>query len=170
MNLELVDLKTLTPEIFRAFQTDRALLTAGNREKYNTMTIGWCQLGCLWERPVCTVYVRPSRYTYEFMERENTFSVSVLAPEQQKIMAFCGSKSGRDTDKFAECGLSAAFGAENTPYVEQAECVLICKKIYVHDLDAAHVLDQSILRSYTPDQGGWHRVYIGEVLEAYRKK
>lgn len=170
MKLQSVDPKTLSPEIFRVFSANKALLTAGDREKCNTMTIGWCQLGCLWETPVCTVYVRPARYTYEFMENKDTFSVSLLPLSEQKTMAYCGSKSGRDVDKFAECGLTVAYGAEDTPYVEQAEWVLVCKKLYVHDLDADHSLgSEKISRFYTPEQGGWHRVYIGEVLEAYQK-
>ena len=170
MKLQSVDIKSLSPEIFRVFGANNALLTAGDREKCNTMTIGWCQMGQLWELPVCTVYVRPERYTYEFMESRDTFSVSVLPVSEKKTMGFCGSKSGRDVDKFAACGLTVDYGAEETPYVEQAEWVLVCKKLYVCDMDAANSLgSQQIHRFYTPEQGSWHRVYIGEVLEAYQK-
>lgn len=85
MKLHSVEVKTLTPEIFRMFQVNTALLTAGDEKHLNTMTIGWGQLGTLWNLPVCTVYVRPERYTYEFMEAQDTFSVSVLPDSARDI-------------------------------------------------------------------------------------
>ena len=106
MKLRSVDPKTLKPEVYQVFGTQYALLTAGDRSGCNTMTIGWCQMGRLWNQPVCTVYVRPERYTYEFTEKHDYFTVSVLPLEAKQTMAFCGSKSGRDVDKIKECGLT----------------------------------------------------------------
>lgn len=94
MKLHLVDPKTLTPEIFRVFGTQNALVTAGDQSGCNTMTVGWCQLGRLWNQPVCTVYVRPSRYTYSFMETRDYFTVSVLPASEKETMKLCGSRSG----------------------------------------------------------------------------
>ena len=85
MKLHPVELETLTPEILRIFGRQPPLLTAGDRTELNTMTIGWCQLGRLWNLPVCTVFVRPERYTYQFMESHDYFTVSVL-PEDAKKM------------------------------------------------------------------------------------
>lgn len=169
MGLQSVDFQTMTPEVFRVFETQNALLTAGDRKTCNTMTIGWCQLGRVWNLPVCTVYVRPERYTYEFMESHNYFTVSVLPPEAKKIMAFCGTKSGRDVDKIRECGLTVRYGAGDAPLFDQAEWVLVCKKAYVQDLDAACVLDSCIHGSYGA-KGGWHWVYTGVVVEAYQQE
>lgn len=90
MKLHSVEVKTLTPEIFRMFQVNTALLTAGDEKHLNTMTIGWGQLGTLWNLPVCTVYVRPERYTYEFMEAQDTFSVSVL-PDSAGTLPVCAA-------------------------------------------------------------------------------
>lgn len=166
MNLHPTDMKTLTPEIFRVFTDRGALLTAGNRESCNTMTIGWCQLGTLWNVPTCTVYVRPERYTYEFMEAQDYFTVSVLPEDSKKIMGLCGTKSGRDTDKIAECGLTLSYGEGDAPFLEEAELVLVCRKLYVQDLDPACVLgEETILPFYKA--GGWHRAYTGKVVEAY---
>ena len=83
MKLHPVDPKELTLGLLQAFGTKNALLTAGDWEHCNTMTIGWCQAGRLWNLPVCTVYVRPERYTYQFMEDQDYFTVSVL-PEGEK--------------------------------------------------------------------------------------
>ena len=169
MELHLVDCKKLKPEVFQVFGERNALLTAGDRNHCNTMTIGWCQLGRLWNLPVCTVYVRPERYTFSFMEEQDTFSVSILPAGQQRVMAYCGSKSGQDVDKFKECSLSVRYGAGETPVIEQAELVLVCKKLFVQDMNPSCAKDERVNRCYTPEQGGWHRAYVGEVLEAYTR-
>lgn len=169
MKLRAVDLKTLKPEVYQAFGTQYALLTAGDRDCCNTMTIGWCQLGRLWNQPVCTVYVRPERYTYEFTEKHDYFTVSVMPLEAKQTMAFCGSKSGRDVDKIKECGLTLCYGKEDAPFFDEAELVLVCKKIYMQDLEPNGVLEDEKILSFYGENGGWHRMYVGRVEEAYLK-
>ena len=169
MKLRAVDPKTLKPEVYQAFGTQYALLTAGDRDCCNTMTIGWCQLGRLWNQPVCTVYVRPERYTYEFTEKHDYFTVSVMSLEAKQTMAFCGSKSGRDVDKIKECGLTLCYGKEDAPFFDEAELVLVCKKIYMQDLEPNGVLEDEKILSFYGENGGWHRMYVGRVEEAYLK-
>ena len=168
MKLHPADFKTLTPEVFRVFGTQNALLTAGDRDVCNTMTIGWCQLGRLWSIPVCTVYVRPERYTYAFMESYDYFTVSVLPLSDRQTAQVCGTKSGRDIDKIKECGLTLRRGAGDAPFFDEAEWVLVCRKLYAQDLDESCVLDERVLHHYGA-KGGWHRAYTGEVVEAYTK-
>ncbi|MCI8848084.1 MAG: flavin reductase family protein [Oscillibacter sp.] len=165
MKLHPVDVKTLRPEIFRLFQTQTPLLAAGTPGRCNVMTIGWGQLGTLWNKPVCTVYVRPERFTYQFMEENPFFSVCVLPEAYQNARAFCGSKSGRETDKIKECGLTAAFRPDGAPYLEEAGLVLVCRKLYVQDLDASCVLDHGLIDPYYGKMGRWHRAYTGEIAE-----
>ena len=168
MKLHPADFKTLTPELFRVFGTQNALLTAGDRDVCNTMTIGWCRLGRLWSIPVCTVYVRPERYTYAFMESHDYFTVSVLPLSDRQTAQVCGTKSGRDIDKIKECGLTLRRGAGDAPFFDEAEWVLVCRKLYAQDLDESCVLDERVLHHYGA-KGGWHRAYTGEVVEAYTK-
>ena len=168
MKLHPADFKTLTPEVFRVFGTQNALLTAGDRDVCNTMTIGWCQLGRLWSIPVCTVYVRPERYTYAFMESHDYFTVSVLPLSDRQTAQVCGTKSGRDIDKIKECGLTLRRGAGDARFFDEAEWVLVCRKLYAQDLDESCVLDERVLHHYGA-KGGWHRAYTGEVVEAYTK-
>ena len=168
MKLHPADFKTLRPEVFRVFGTQNALLTAGDRDVCNTMTIGWCQLGRLWCIPVCTVYVRPERYTYAFMESHDYFTVSVLPLSDRQTAQVCGTKSGRDIDKIKECGLTLRRGAGDAPFFDEAEWVLVCRKLYAQDLDESCVLDERVLHHYGA-KGGWHRAYTGEVVEAYTK-
>ena len=166
MELHPVDLETGI--ILPAFGVQNALLTAGSRESCNTMTIGWCQAGRLWNLPVCTVYVRPERYTYQFMEERDYFTVSVLPESEKKTMALCGSRSGRDLDKIKECGLTVRYGAGDAPYFAEAEAVLVCRKLYVQDMDSACAAagEEKIL-PYYGEKGGWHRIYTDEIVEAY---
>ena len=93
MKLHLTDPKTV--DLARYWGTQNALLTAGDKTGCNTMTIGWGQNGLVWGLPVCTVYVRPERYTYEFMESHDYFTLSILPESEKKAMALCGTKSGR---------------------------------------------------------------------------
>ena len=170
MKLHPVELERLTPEILHVFGRQPPLLTAGDKTGLNTMTIGWCQLGRLWNLPVCTVYVRPERYTYQFMESHDYFTVSILQEEAKKVTALCGGKSGRDVDKVKACGLTVRWGAGDAPFFDEAEWVLVCRKLYAQDMDPACVLGEGeILPFYTPGQGGWHRIYVGQVVEAYQK-
>ena len=169
MKLHPVDLTMLTPEIFRVFEEQPPLLTAGDKTACNTMTIGWCQLGTLWHLPVCTVYVRPERYTYQFMEQQDYFTVSVLPAEAKETVRVCGTKSGRDMDKIKECGLTLCYGAGDAPYFEEAELVLVCKKIFVQDMTPDCVVDGKEILHYYNENNGWHRIYTGQVVEAYIK-
>ncbi len=168
MKLHPVDPKELTPGLLQAFGTKNALLTAGDWEHCNTMTIGWCQAGRLWNLPVCTVYVRPERYTYQFMEDQDYFTVSVLPEGEKKTMALCGSRSGRNMDKIKECGLTVRYGAGGSPFFEEAEAVLVCRKLYVQDMAPECVVaGQEKILPYYGEKGGWHRIYTGEIAEAY---
>lgn len=171
MNLHPVELQSLTPEILEVFGAQPPLLTAGDKNSCNTMTIGWCQMGRLWNLPVCTVYVRPERHTFSFMENSDYFTVSVLPPDQKKAIAFCGSHSGRDVDKIAACGLTVRYGAGDAPFFDEAEWVLVCRKLYAQDMDPASVLsaaEKDTLPFYG-EKGGWHRIYTGQVVEAYAR-
>ena len=145
-----------------------ALLTAGTAEHCNTMTIGWYQMGVLWNTLVCTAYVRPERYTYGFMEEHSYFTISAFlhSPEASKTLGLCGSRSGRDTDKITDCGLTVCTGAGGAPYFQEAELVLVCKKLYWQDLDPAHFLDGGIKANYPGHD--YHRMYIGAITEAYQ--
>lgn len=166
--LQKLDAKTLTPAVFSVFGENHALLTAGDRAECNTMTIGWCGLGRIWQLPACTVYVRPERYTYSFLERHEFFTVCVLPARCREILDFCGTHSGRDTDKVRACSLHVQYGAMDAPFFAEANWALVCKKRYAQDLTPDCVTDPRVLRSY--QQEGWHRMYIGEVVEVYGKE
>ncbi len=151
---------------FHRIGKDWMLITAGNQEKANTMTASWGGLGVLWNKPVAFAFVRPTRYTYEFLEQEDTFTLSFFPDEStRQALTLCGRVSGRDTDKIAEAGLTLRTDTE-APYFDEASLVLVCRKIAVQDIDPAGFLDNTIHGHYTDD---YHRVYIGEIIRVLQR-
>lgn len=154
----------LTDNVFRLIGSDWMLITAGSPESYNTMTASWGGFGVLWNKNVCFCVIRPTRYTYEFAEKADSFTLSFFGEEYKKALEFCGTKSGRDVDKAAETGLTPIPGSlpETTCFAE-ARLVIECKKIYFQDLDPTKFLDPDIEKNYP--QKDYHRMYIGEIVE-----
>ena len=166
---ERVEPSMLCENFFVQLSREWALLTAGDRvEDCNTMTVSWGGTGILWNKPVATVYVRPQRYTLGFMERSEHFTLSFFAHgEYRDALTFCGSQSGREHDKFRECGLTPEV-LDGGVAVAQARLVLVCRKLYWSDIDPAHLLDASLVPSQYPNRD-FHRMFIGEILGTYRK-
>lgn len=152
----------LEADVFQKFDRQWALVTAGTAEHYNTMTISWGGLGTLWGRPVATVYVRPNRYTYEFMEQSDYFTVSFFPQACRPALTLLGTRSGRDGDKVAQAGLTP-LALEQGVTFREAEATLLCRKLYWQDLDPARV-PAEVLRQFYADEP-LHRMYIGEVVE-----
>ena len=143
------------------------LLTAGNKQNFNTMTASWGTFGILWNKPVVFCFVRPHRYTFQFMESSGLFTLSFLDKEHRRTLNFCGKYSGRDVDKISSTGLIPRETREGSIYFEQAELALECRKLYFADLDPSHFLDPSILKNYPAKD--FHRVYIGEIITCFKK-
>ncbi len=130
---------------------------------YNAMTISWGSYGQIWNKMFFQVFVRPTRYTYEFMERYDTFTLNAFAPEYKRALSIIGSKSGRDGDKLAEAGLHAEASIEvAAPCFKEAHLVIECRKMYWQDIDSAHFLDATIEGNYP--KRDYHRVYFGEIV------
>ena len=168
MYLQETTLDTVERVGFTLFQKRTPLLTAGDRRGCNTMTIGWGGLGTLWRKPVCTVYVRPQRYTYEFMEQNNWFTVSILPETMEEALRICGTKSGRDIDKCKSCGLTVGYAEGDAPYPKEAELVLVCRKLYADDLRPEKFTDASLNEAFYPEHD-YHRAYVGEIVQVLAK-
>ena len=149
-------------EVFQQFDRKWALLTAGARDSFNTMTISWGGMGTLWGRPVITVYVRPNRYTYGFMNDNEYFTVSFYPETYRHDLGVLGSLSGRDGDKLAKTSLTPAELSHGVTFRE-AELTFLCKKLYSQDLDTASIPDEILSECYADEPV--HRLYIGEVVE-----
>ena len=153
-------------DILTVFDKKWALLTAGNKDSFNTMTVSWGGMGTIWGKPVATVYVRTSRYTHEFMDREDYFTVSFYPEKYRKAMAVMGTKSGRDINKDEASGLTVKPIGQVVAY-EEAEVTIICRKIYWQDLVRENIPKDEVERFYTEEEP--HRMFIGEVVEIIKK-
>ena len=166
---EKIDPREMDGNVFRRIGDQWMLVTAGNRTGCNTMTASWGGLGVLWGEPVVTAYVRPQRYTKEFIDREKYFSLSFYDEKFRKELALCGAKSGRDIDKVKECNFTVEYGLGDTPYFAEAELVLICEKQYADELKPEKFIDAAAAEKWYP-QKDWHTIYIGKIVEVLKKK
>ena len=145
------------------------LITAGTRERCNTMTASWGGLGVLWNAPAATIYLRPQRYTKQFVDAQEYFTLSFFGEEYRKKLLLCGTKSGRDVDKVKECGFTVAYAAEgDAPYMEQARLVLVCRKRYAQEMDPA-AIPEDVKQSQYPAED-YHTAYIGQIVAAYAQE
>jgi flavin reductase (DIM6/NTAB) family NADH-FMN oxidoreductase RutF len=140
------------------------LLTAGNRDHYNTMAVAWGSIGGMWNMPFVQVVVRPSRYTFEFINKYDTFTLCTFPEKYREAVNFLGTRSGRDSDKIKESGLTIIHSTKvEAPAFKEADLILECKKIYWQDMDPEHFLDDRIQKNY-PDQD-YHRIFFGRILK-----
>lgn len=165
MDLHLIDPYEFSVQPHDLFDRQMALLTAGDfaNGEYNCMTIGWGLFGTMWSVPAALVVVRPSRYTYEFMERFDNFTITAFPKEFRRDLGYLGRRSGRDEDKLAKTKLTAiAADLVSSPTFTEAELSVECKKIYFSDYNPEHFLAPFIHEQY--DSGDYHRLYYGEIL------
>ena len=164
MKFRKVDKRDLQLNPVSMFGSDWPLLTSGNFEDgYNTMTIAWGHIGAIWNKGSITVYVRPQRYTKDFVDRNELFTVSVLPSKYKDELAYLGKVSGRDEDKVAKVGLTPIFDRDTT-YFAEAELVFICRKLYQAQIKEANFLDHSLRDEVYPEKD-FHTMYIGEIVE-----
>jgi len=151
---------------FKLINDDWMLVSAGNEKKFNAMTASWGGLGIMWHKNVSYIVVRPTRYTFEFMEKHDHYTLSFFEEEYKDALTICGTKSGRDGDKIKEAGLTPIFDG-NGVYYQEAKIVVVCKKLYWQDIDPSHFLDES-MNDFYPKKD-YHRLYIGEIENMYEK-
>lgn len=168
MSFRKIAPQELSENMIRVLKEEWMLLAAGDRQASNAMTVGWGGMGVIWQLPVATCYVRPQRYTYDFTEKSDYFTLSAFDPEYREQMLLMGTKSGRDMDKAAACGFTTAYAAGDAPYYEQARFVLVCKKLYVQDMEDKCILDERV-RAVYPEKD-YHRIYVGEIVEVLVKE
>lgn len=165
MSFKEIDIKELQFSPFEKIGKEWMLITAGNSESFNTMTASWGGLGVLWRKNVAFAFIRPNRYTFEYTEREDYFTLTFFSEEYRKALNFCGTKSGRDCDKCKETGLSPVFD-ENAPYFAEASLVIVCKKLYAQDLIEDCVVDKdAVVPLNIGEANPYHKLYVGEIVK-----
>ncbi|HHV31225.1 flavin reductase family protein [Caproiciproducens sp. LBM24188] len=161
------EIQKLSFNPFTKIDKEWMLVTAGNAEKCNTMTASWGGLGVLWNKYVSFLFIRPQRYTMEFLEREDYYSLSFFGSSCREALSYCGSHSGRDGDKIKAAGLTTVY-SEAAPYFEEAKTVLICRKLHGQQIDPAGFIDPTIDAKNYPAKD-YHKVFIGEIVKVLEK-
>ena len=160
--MKQIEINEFLENPFKLIGSDWMLITAKKGDKTNMMTASWGGVGILWNKPVVTIYVRPQRYTKEFIDNEEYFSLCVLPEEYRQILNYCGTKSGRDEDKIAETKLTIDE-SEKAPIFKESRLVLICKKLYAQDLTEQSFIDKSLVeKNYKANE----EVYVNELNHA----
>lgn len=167
MDFIKTDVTELKESFTKMVRDDWALLTAGDENEFNTMTVSWGAAGELWKKDVAFVFVRPQRYTYEFMEKKDIFTLSFFDSSYKKELTFCGRNSGKNCDKVKECGFTPV-SLDGGVSFDEAKTVVVCKKMAYQDIDPKGFLSDEIESNYSNKD--YHRVYIGEIIGVYEKK
>lgn len=168
MALREIDVKELQLNPMTLIAKEWMLITAGNEERgYNTMTASWGHLGSIWGHggglPTSVVFIRPQRYTKEFVDREDTYTLTFFDESWKKALGYLGSHSGRDEDKVAKMGLTPVFDA-GTTYFAEAKLVLVCRKLYRGSLTEEGFLDKEIVEDCYPNRD-FHDFYVGQIVK-----
>lgn len=157
-------------DAFQLIGKEWMLVTAGTKEKFNTMTASWGGIGILWNKPVAFLFIRPERYTHEFIDESDRLTLSFFGAEYRQALQICGTKSGRDTDKVKATGLTPVTLDSGAMTFNEARMTLDCRKLFKADMEAAHFIDQTIIANqYNEKAGGYHSIYVVEIENIYTK-
>lgn len=169
MDFQPLQLSELCANPFTLIGKEWMLVTAAKPDgSVNTMTASWGGMGVMWGKDVAFVVIRPQRYTKEFIDQSQTFSLSFLPEGYRKQLNYLGTVSGRDEDKLAHAGLTVESQA-GTPYLAEARLVLLCKKLYAQPMEPGCFLDQTMDAKWYENHD-YHVLYIAQIDQAMKKK
>jgi flavin reductase (DIM6/NTAB) family NADH-FMN oxidoreductase RutF len=159
----------LPDNFFRLINDDWMLITAGQFSNYNTMTASWGTTGILWNKPIAICFIRPHRFTFQFAERHDYYTLSFFDEHYRNILDYCGAHSGRDINKAEQTGLKPLETGRGNITFSQARLVLECRKLYADFLKPENFLVQDFAARFYP-KSDFHKFYIGEIEQCYLKK
>ena len=161
-----ISLSEYKKNIFDEVGKKGAILTVGDYEDFNAMTVSWGGFGVLWNMNVCFLFIRPQRYTYSFAEKSENFTLSFMSEEYKEAVEYFGTKSGRDVNKFKECNLHPAFDPDYKGYfVAEADYVFRLKKLCEIPLE----LVKNQIKDYYPNSD-YHTVYVCKVVDLLKNE
>ncbi|MEG0527163.1 MAG: flavin reductase family protein [Longicatena sp.] len=165
-------MKEIRPEelhgdVFTMIGKEWMLITAAQGDQVNTMTASWGGLGILWNKHVAYIFIRPQRYTKEFIDQGDTLSLAFFDESERKMLSYMGSVSGKEEDKITKSNLHVAY-ENNTPYFEEANTVLLCRKLYAQELKENCFIDKDLLPKNYPLKD-YHTMYVVEIEKVLTK-
>lgn len=162
MAFKEIKIEELSFNPFTKIAKEWMLITAGDAEKSNTMTASWGGLGIMWGKNVATAYIRPQRYTKEFVDNSDRFTLSFLPETYRKALSVCGTVSGKNVeDKWKEAGLHPYY-VDGTTAVEESDMILVCKKLYAQDMLPECFIETECDTKWYPEKD-YHTMYIAEI-------
>ena len=162
-----INIREIKESAVKMISDDWALLSAGNESKWNTMTVSWGGIGEIWGKDVAFVFVRPQRYTKEFIDKNGRFTLSFFGGEMKKEMGILGKISGRNEDKIALARIKGAFEAD-TVYVDGAKYVLVCKTLYTDFIKPENFIEKDNDEKWYA-QKDYHKVYVAQIEKVLEK-
>ncbi len=158
----------LNENFFRVIDNDWMLVSAGKPGDFNTMTASWGTTGILWNKPIAICFIRPHRYTFQFTDRYDYYTLSFFDEKYRDILNYCGAHSGRNVDKIEHTGLKILETTRGNVIFEQARLVLECRKLYADFLKPECFTDSRIDKKNYPLKD-YHKFFIGEIVACYKK-
>ncbi|MDX9891948.1 MAG: flavin reductase [Bacteroidales bacterium] len=159
-----IDIKDLPDNIVKLIGDDWMLVTAGSIDSCNMMTASWGGIGNLWNMPVAFIFIRPQRFTYQFTEKEEYFTLTFFEEKDRPILNFCGSNSGKNVDKIKETGLIPLQTDLGNVYYKQARVVIECQKVYSDFIDNKGFTNPELSESVYPKKD-FHKMYVGKIIK-----
>ncbi len=144
---------------------DWMLIASGHKDNHNTMTAAWGGAGFLWNTPVTFIFVRPERFTYQFTEKYDFYTLNFFDNKYKDILNYCGTHSGKDVNKAKECNLTVLQTNNSCVYFKEARLIIECRKIYFEDIKQENFIDKNFLTKFYKDD--FHRIYFGEITGSF---
>ena len=154
--------------VFKLINNSWMLITAGNLENHNTMTASWGGMGIVWHTPMITIFVRPQRYTKQFLDREKFFTISFYEEKYKDALSFCGTHSGSDVNKDEKINFHP-FKIGGSVAYEEASLVFYCEKTFSTAIDENKILNKNIVENFYKEKD-FHEIYIGKIEKTIVKK
>ena len=168
MGFREVKIEELQFNPFTKIGKEWLLITAGDSEKFNTMTASWGGVGVYWGKNVVTTYIRPQRYTKEFVDSNDTFTVAFFDETYREALNICGTISGRDINKIEKAGLTPYF-VDDTVSFEEANMIIVCKKLYHGNMPPENFDAKENDKKWYPEKD-YHTMYISEIIKVLVKE
>ena len=167
--LQSIDIKDLTDNAVSLFADNWFVVTAGNENDFNQMTISWGALGIIWGHPSATIYIRNTRHTYPYLKENRYFTLCAFDEEHRDKVLFIGSNSGRDINKVEATGLTPKTTELGSVYYDEARLVIECEKVYFNEIIPANILIEEGQKMYEGNDD-FHEMFIGKIVNVWERK
>lgn len=168
-NFKEIKAEEINENTFEIIGKKWMLITAEKSSgEVNTMTASWGGFGVLWRKNVAFIFIRPQRFTKEFIDGAERFSLTFFDESYRKQLGYLGTISGRDENKIEKARLTVEH-EEGIPVFKEAETAIICRKLYAQPLEKQFFIDKDSDKECYPNKD-YHTMYVGEIEKVLVKE